>query len=291
MESALRQLKRALKCTVFFSQGGGFVVLKPKSRNTFIILNTEHFLSLHACENNVIHDPGLCLACLYTTCCRSKLIASYMILKWPVIPFSDQTPTPTRFLKNCEEVGLFSELDCSIEQEFCKAQEEEDSKQVQTKKKAGKPPPPPRGQVVLLLSGAIISHVIIKASTCTWTFDRLRCLIFTLLTLIDPGVFVVTTRSCFSSKVESENAPSACVVGRKCSSSALSAVKDGPSSCRSVPPPHVSGKEIVFYTCNFKQPLISPDRSPISFQDATFLVEIKGLSTKSPAWAEKSLHW
>lgn len=44
--------------------------------------------------------------------------------------FPDQTPTPTRFLKNCEEVGLFSELDCSIEHEFCKAQEEEDSKQV-----------------------------------------------------------------------------------------------------------------------------------------------------------------
>lgn len=43
---------------------------------------------------------------------------------------SDQTPTPTRFLKNCEEVGLFTDLDCSIEQEFCKAQEEEDSKQV-----------------------------------------------------------------------------------------------------------------------------------------------------------------
>ncbi|XP_034145037.1 cyclic AMP-responsive element-binding protein 5 isoform X2 [Esox lucius] len=42
---------------------------------------------------------------------------------------SDQTPTPTRFLKNCEEVGLFSELDCSIEQEFRKAQEEEDNKQ------------------------------------------------------------------------------------------------------------------------------------------------------------------
>ncbi|XP_038832386.1 cyclic AMP-responsive element-binding protein 5-like [Salvelinus namaycush] len=41
----------------------------------------------------------------------------------------NQTPTPTRFLKNCEEVGLFSELDCSIEQEFRKAQEEEDNKQ------------------------------------------------------------------------------------------------------------------------------------------------------------------
>ncbi|KAA0703045.1 Cyclic AMP-responsive element-binding protein 5 [Triplophysa tibetana] len=56
-----------------------------------------------------------------------------MTLKFPSIKhdnmLSDQTPTPTRFLKNCEEVGLFSELACSIEQEFCKAQEEEDSKQ------------------------------------------------------------------------------------------------------------------------------------------------------------------
>ncbi|XP_051999485.1 cyclic AMP-responsive element-binding protein 5-like isoform X1 [Xyrauchen texanus] len=56
-----------------------------------------------------------------------------MTLKFPSIKndnmLSDQTPTPTRFLKNCEEVGLFSELDCSIEQQFCKAQEEEDSKQ------------------------------------------------------------------------------------------------------------------------------------------------------------------
>ncbi|XP_033837608.1 cyclic AMP-responsive element-binding protein 5 isoform X1 [Periophthalmus magnuspinnatus] len=56
-----------------------------------------------------------------------------MTLKFPAIKndnmLSDQTPTPTRFLKNCEEVGLFSDLDCSIEQEFCKAQEEEDSKQ------------------------------------------------------------------------------------------------------------------------------------------------------------------
>ncbi|XP_068614384.1 cyclic AMP-responsive element-binding protein 5 [Brachionichthys hirsutus] len=55
-----------------------------------------------------------------------------MTLKFPSIKndnmLSDQTPTPTRFLKNCEEVGLFSELDCSIEQEYCKAQGE-DSKQ------------------------------------------------------------------------------------------------------------------------------------------------------------------
>lgn len=47
---------------------------------------------------------------------------------------------------------MFSELDCSIEQEFCKAQEEEDSKQVQTvrgtKKKAGGDQTTHRGQVV-----------------------------------------------------------------------------------------------------------------------------------------------
>lgn len=38
----------------------------------------------------------------------------------------DQTPTPTRFLQNCEEVGLFKE----IEEEFLQAQEEENKKQV-----------------------------------------------------------------------------------------------------------------------------------------------------------------
>lgn len=40
--------------------------------------------------------------------------------------WSDQTPTPTRFLRNCEEVGLFNE----IEQEFRQAQEEQNNKQV-----------------------------------------------------------------------------------------------------------------------------------------------------------------
>ncbi|XP_072349709.1 cyclic AMP-dependent transcription factor ATF-7-like [Scyliorhinus torazame] len=38
---------------------------------------------------------------------------------------ADQTPTPTRFLKNCEEVGLFNELASPFEQEFKKADEEE----------------------------------------------------------------------------------------------------------------------------------------------------------------------
>uniref|UniRef100_A0A096MG38 Cyclic AMP-dependent transcription factor ATF-7 n=1 Tax=Poecilia formosa TaxID=48698 RepID=A0A096MG38_POEFO len=53
-----------------------------------------------------------------------------MTLKFPPIKtdrvmFSDQTPTPTRFLQNCEEVGLFKE----IEEEFLQAQEEENNKQ------------------------------------------------------------------------------------------------------------------------------------------------------------------
>ncbi|XP_061616414.1 cyclic AMP-dependent transcription factor ATF-2-like isoform X6 [Phyllopteryx taeniolatus] len=43
----------------------------------------------------------------------------------PDTTFTDQTPTPTRFLQNCEEVGLFKE----IEEEFLQAQEEEESKQ------------------------------------------------------------------------------------------------------------------------------------------------------------------
>ncbi|XP_029682887.1 cyclic AMP-dependent transcription factor ATF-7b isoform X2 [Takifugu rubripes] len=38
---------------------------------------------------------------------------------------ADQTPTPTRFLKNCEEVGLFNELASSFEQELCKAHEDD----------------------------------------------------------------------------------------------------------------------------------------------------------------------
>uniref|UniRef100_A0A8C5NLJ7 C2H2-type domain-containing protein n=1 Tax=Junco hyemalis TaxID=40217 RepID=A0A8C5NLJ7_JUNHY len=57
-----------------------------------------------------------------------------MTLKFPSIKtdnmLSDQTPTPTRFLKNCDEVGLFNDIDCSLEHEFRKAQEEENNKRV-----------------------------------------------------------------------------------------------------------------------------------------------------------------
>lgn len=43
---------------------------------------------------------------------------------------ADQTPTPTRFLKNCEEVGLFNELTSPFEHDFKKATED-DIKKVQ----------------------------------------------------------------------------------------------------------------------------------------------------------------
>ncbi|XP_068188353.1 cyclic AMP-responsive element-binding protein 5-like isoform X2 [Antennarius striatus] len=52
-----------------------------------------------------------------------------MTLKFPPLKtdtaFPDQTPTPTQFLQNCDEVGLFKE----IEEEFLQAQEEEKCKQ------------------------------------------------------------------------------------------------------------------------------------------------------------------
>ena len=41
---------------------------------------------------------------------------------------TDQTPTPTRLLKNCEEVGLFNELASSFEHEFKKAADEDEKK-------------------------------------------------------------------------------------------------------------------------------------------------------------------
>ena len=40
-------------------------------------------------------------------------------------PFSDQTPTPTKFLKNCEEMGLFQELSKNpFEDSFKKAMDD-----------------------------------------------------------------------------------------------------------------------------------------------------------------------
>ncbi|XP_070770724.1 cyclic AMP-dependent transcription factor ATF-2 isoform X1 [Enoplosus armatus] len=39
--------------------------------------------------------------------------------------WTDQTPTPTRFLKNCEEVGLFNELASPFDHDFKKAAEDD----------------------------------------------------------------------------------------------------------------------------------------------------------------------
>jgi hypothetical protein len=50
----------------------------------------------------------------------------FLCVSFPPVP--DQTPTPTRFLKNCEEVGLFNELASSFAEEFRKAQEDDDKR-------------------------------------------------------------------------------------------------------------------------------------------------------------------
>ncbi|OCT95888.1 hypothetical protein XELAEV_18013577mg [Xenopus laevis] len=41
---------------------------------------------------------------------------------------ADQTPTPTRFLKNCEEVGLFNEIASSFEHDYKKGADDEEDK-------------------------------------------------------------------------------------------------------------------------------------------------------------------
>lgn len=58
-------------------------------------------------------------------CILKKSVCSFVTVCLYIL-LTDQTPTPTRFLQNCEEVGLFKE----IEEEFLQAQEEEKSKQV-----------------------------------------------------------------------------------------------------------------------------------------------------------------
>ncbi|KAJ8017096.1 hypothetical protein DPEC_G00014220 [Dallia pectoralis] len=57
----------------------------------------------------------------------------------------DQTPTPTRFLKNCEEVGLFNELATSFAEEFRKAHEDDN-------KHSRNPLPAPHREVALDMS-------------------------------------------------------------------------------------------------------------------------------------------
>lgn len=43
---------------------------------------------------------------------------------------SDQTPTPTKFLKNCEDIGLFNELKNPFEEAFKKAMDTESQAEV-----------------------------------------------------------------------------------------------------------------------------------------------------------------
>uniref|UniRef100_A0A8C5M3Z8 Cyclic AMP-dependent transcription factor ATF-7 n=1 Tax=Leptobrachium leishanense TaxID=445787 RepID=A0A8C5M3Z8_9ANUR len=55
---------------------------------------------------------------------------------------ADQTPTPTRFLKNCEEVGLFNDIANSFEHEFKKVADDEDERKVPLKPQVSSTPTP-----------------------------------------------------------------------------------------------------------------------------------------------------
>ncbi|XP_075900228.1 cyclic AMP-responsive element-binding protein 5-like isoform X2 [Nelusetta ayraudi] len=57
---------------------------------------------------------------------KHQMTLKFSSNKTDTAAFTDETPTPTRFLQNCEEVGLFKE----IEEEFLQAEEEEKSKQM-----------------------------------------------------------------------------------------------------------------------------------------------------------------
>jgi len=63
--------------------------------------------------------------------CPQILFKPHLFCVHSCVMFSDETPTPTRFLQNCEEVGVFRE----IEEEFLQAQEEENIKQVNVTEK------------------------------------------------------------------------------------------------------------------------------------------------------------
>lgn len=65
------------------------------------------------------------------------------IFVWSSIFLADQTPTPTKFLRNCEEIGLFHELSKNpFEEAFKKAFAEgkvHDLHEVRGKKYGGEP--------------------------------------------------------------------------------------------------------------------------------------------------------
>lgn len=176
-------------------------------------------------------------------------------------------------------MGLFSELDCSIEQEFCKAQEEEDSKQVlqrreQNPKAENKPwsthsHPQGSGQVVmncyLLLSSvmSLIAAHTLWAATCT--FNRLRTPIpqskphsahllittgvYTLLTCLSYFLlFIPSVVMCCTSS--SSSAPNATLPNlHQCCRQWQTGLAGGGLSPATVE----EKRDQVFSTCNFKQ--------------------------------------
>ncbi|XP_078376092.1 cyclic AMP-dependent transcription factor ATF-2-like [Oculina patagonica] len=55
---------------------------------------------------------------------KHQLTLKFGSLKGTDITVADQTPTPTRFLRNCEEEGLFQDLENPFDQDFKRASEQ-----------------------------------------------------------------------------------------------------------------------------------------------------------------------
>lgn len=67
------------------------------------------------CQKSSSKNTLITLASTVSTKCEDAWIIPLLFFFFFLL--LDQTPTPTRFLKNCEEVGLFNELASSFEQD------------------------------------------------------------------------------------------------------------------------------------------------------------------------------
>lgn len=107
--------------------------VKPFFYSSFFVTFTSNSVFHHCCVQDLLSLSAFVPKNLHESSSKYTLITSATTVSkkckdiWIIyVPFFfgfvlfvllDQTPTPTRFLKNCEEVGLFNELASSFEQD------------------------------------------------------------------------------------------------------------------------------------------------------------------------------
>lgn len=83
------------------------------STSSMFMLYSALLCLLFLKKNTPKNINNLCLCCQHKVWRHLNYFCSISLF----FLLLDQTPTPTRFLKNCEEVGLFNELASSFEQD------------------------------------------------------------------------------------------------------------------------------------------------------------------------------